>query len=319
MKTSQGCDLLKLISVHGVVATATTATTATTTIDVAASDVATGITPPPSPRIGRVDDVTASTAAIAATITTIAATIATIAIPATTAFPSITVSTVITSVATAPPAIAEFTVDIASPATTTAATTTAAVAPTATATTASSATTDTTDLDHFAHFEHLEIGYTWAQAWMPRINADFDYASGDDNPRDSDNERFDTLFGARRFDFGPTGMYGPFARSNLLSPGLRLNLQPTGAVKLMVSYRGFWLASDTDAWTTSGVRDRSGATGSFIGLQIEARLRWEVVPGNYRFEAGVANLFAGGLMRDAPNSPDNGDVFYAYTQAGFNF
>jgi hypothetical protein len=184
---------------------------------------------------------------------------------------------------------------------------------------ATTATTDTTDLDHFAHFEHLEIGYTWAQAWMPRINADFDYASGDDNPRDSDNERFDTLFGARRFDFGPTGMYGPFARSNLLSPGLRLNLQPTGAVKLMVSYRGFWLASDTDAWTTSGVRDRSGATGSFIGQQIEARLRWEVVPGNYRFEAGVANLFAGGLMRDAPNSPDNGDVFYAYTQAGFNF
>ncbi len=176
------------------------------------------------------------------------------------------------------------------------------------------AATDRRDLDHLAHFEHVEIGYTWAHAWSPRLKAEFDYASGDDSPTDGDNDRFDPLFGARRFEFGPTGIYGPFARSNLLSPGLRLHAAPLANVRLMLAWRGFWLASARDAWTTTGLRDPSGATGSFIGQQVEMRLRWEVVPGNYRFEAGAACLVDGEFMRDAPASPRQGDALYGYTQ-----
>ena len=184
---------------------------------------------------------------------------------------------------------------------------------------ASTAAADTRDLDHFAHFHHLELGYTWSRAWLPRLTLNFDYASGDESPVDSGSQRFDALFGARRFDFGPTGIYGPFARSNLLTPGVRLNLQPTNVVSLMFAYRGFWLASDTDAWTTTGVRDSSGNSGSFIAQQLEGRFRWEVVPGNYRFEAGLAGLFAGELMDNAPNSSREGDAFYAYTQIILTF
>ncbi|MEE2984482.1 MAG: alginate export family protein [Pseudomonadota bacterium] len=183
----------------------------------------------------------------------------------------------------------------------------------------SSTATNTRDLDHFAHFQHVEIGYTFDLPWSPRVIAQYDYASGDDDPTDGDNERFDTLFGARRFDFGPTGIYGPFLRNNLSTPGVRLKLKPTRDVKVFVAHRAYWLASDQDAWTTSGVRDVSGRSGNFIGHQIEARFRWEVLPGSYRFETGVAHLFAGEFMDDAPNANGEGDATYVYSQVLFNF
>ena len=61
------------------------------------------------------------------------------------------------------------------------------------------------DLDHFAHFHHVEVGWSFEAPASPRLIAQLDYASGDEDPFDGDNNRFDTLFGARRFDFGPHG------------------------------------------------------------------------------------------------------------------
>ncbi len=178
-----------------------------------------------------------------------------------------------------------------------------------------SSRTATTDLDHFAHFQHAEIGYSFDAAWSPRLQLQYDYASGDDDAADTDNNRFSTLFGARRFDFGPTSIYGPFARSNLSSPGLRLTLKPQKKVNLMLAVRGFWLASADDAWTTAGIRNAAGQSENYIGTQIETRLRWDVIPDNLRLEAGAAHIFAGDLMDNAGKK----DVSYFYTQASFSF
>lgn len=183
----------------------------------------------------------------------------------------------------------------------------------------STAASNTRDLDHFAQFVHAELGYTLTHAWQTRINLEFDFASGDDDPSDGSNQRFDTLFGARRFDFGPTGIYGPFARANLITPGIRLNFKPLPEVAVMLGYRGYWLDEQRDAWTTARISDASGNSGRFIAHQLEARFRFDVAPGNYRFEAGVAGLFDGEFMRTAPNSPQQGDAFYAYTQIILKF
>ena len=173
---------------------------------------------------------------------------------------------------------------------------------------------DATDLDHFAHFNHLEVGFTFDVDCAPRIVLQYDYASGDDDPNDGRNGRFDTLFGARRFDFGPTGIYGPFARANINTPGVRVQLKPLPGLTSFVSYRAFWLASDSDAWTTTGVRDPSGQSGSYIGSQIEFRIRWRILPGNLALETGYAHLFAGEFIDNAPNSNMQGDSNYACAQ-----
>ena len=177
----------------------------------------------------------------------------------------------------------------------------------------------TRELDHFAHFHHAELGYRFDHPWSPRLALQYDYASGDDDPSDGQNERFDTLFGARRFDFGPTGIYGPFARSNLHTPGLRLQLRPHPRLQGFAAARGFWLASDRDAWTTAGVIDPSGDSGRYLGTQIEFRIRVDLIPGNATLETGYAHIFGGDFIDAAPNSNEQGDSDYFYTQITLRF
>ncbi|MEM7308257.1 MAG: alginate export family protein [Planctomycetota bacterium] len=180
---------------------------------------------------------------------------------------------------------------------------------------ASTSAADQTDLDHSAHFHHLSVGYRFPGESKPTLECLFDYASGDDDPDDDENNRFDTLFGARRFEFGPTGIFGAFARSNLVSPGLRLKLSPAASTQVMLAHRLHYLASDTDAWTTSGLVDPSGDAGSFLGQLAEIRVRHDLVSKNLRLEGGVAHLFAGDFIDDAPNATVQGDSTYAYLGA----
>ncbi|MFK7897808.1 MAG: alginate export family protein [Myxococcota bacterium] len=177
----------------------------------------------------------------------------------------------------------------------------------------------TRNLNHLAHFHHVTVGYTFDALASPRIALQYDYASGDENPNDGSNERFDTLFGARRFEWGPTGIYGPFARANLHTPGIRIQAKPHARLTTFVAYRGYWLASDQDAWTVAGVRDATGRANDFVGSQFEIRGRFQVIPGNVMLEAGYAHLFAGDFIDEAPNSNGQGDSDYVYTQIKIDF
>ncbi len=180
-------------------------------------------------------------------------------------------------------------------------------------------TTSNTELDHEAEFVHLEGGYTFDAAWRPRAVLQFDYASGDDSPNDNENNRFDTLFGARRFEFGPTGILGAIARSNVMTPGLRAILSPRKDVEVMLAHRPVYLASDTDTYTPGGVRDATGSSGDHVGDFSECRVRWNVFPGNWMLEFGAAYMANGGFLESAPNASGNGDTSYVYVQSLFSF
>ncbi|MCU0864022.1 MAG: alginate export family protein [Planctomycetes bacterium] len=173
-------------------------------------------------------------------------------------------------------------------------------------------------LDHLAGFATIAGGYTFDATWTPQVIASWSWASGDQDPNDRDNERFDTLFGARRFEYGPTGIWGAVARANLNSPELRLNLQPSKTVDLMFAVRGVWLASERDAWTASGLRDRSGSSGTDVGTQYEARLRWDVLPKSFNLELGGAYL-AEGSFQDRASANQGRDAAYGYVQCTWTF
>ncbi len=178
---------------------------------------------------------------------------------------------------------------------------------------------DTQSLNHEAQFYHASLAYTLDMPWKPRLGLQYDYASGDRSATDSENNRFDTLFGARRFEHGPTGIYGAFARSNIQSPGYRVILNPAPGWEMMASHRFYWLASSTDAWTTSGLRDPSGEAGNSLGQQLEFRVRWDGAIEKLRLEAGVAWLFAGSFVESAPNRTTQGDSRFGYLQATLSF
>ena len=174
------------------------------------------------------------------------------------------------------------------------------------------------EVDHLAYFTHISFGYTFDYDWKPRVRVAYDYASGDSSRNDGKNGRFDTLFGARRFEYGPTGIYGAIARSNISSPELRFEAKPNARTDCMIAWRWLWLAQGDDQWTTARLTDSAGVTDNYVGNQIEARVRYDIVPKNVRLDVGAAHLFAGNFIEDVANSRGE-DSTYVYAQMFFYF
>jgi len=170
----------------------------------------------------------------------------------------------------------------------------------------SSLTPTAASLDVSAWFAHLEVGYGFRHRWSPRLALEFDYASGDG--RGSKFGRFDTLFGMRRGELAPAGLYNAVGRANLVSPVLRLEATPSKRLDGFVAYRPLWLASRFDSFSTTGVRDASGNSGRFAGHQVEARLRYWLIPKRLRLEWNGLLLAKGRFLREAPNAPRGGDT-----------
>ena len=166
-------------------------------------------------------------------------------------------------------------------------------------------------LDHFAHFQHGELGYVFDSVMDSRLSFHYDYASGDEDPHDDNFGRFSTLFGARRFEFNPTGVYGPFFRGNLHSPGIRIAMIPSSSWEIMASYRLLWLAEAKDAWIGSGLQDPTGESGSHLGSHFESRIRFR--PHRYILvEGGYAHFFKGTYLDRVPDSPRTPDSDFVY-------
>ena len=176
-----------------------------------------------------------------------------------------------------------------------------------------------TDLDHSAWFQHASIGYMFDSEHKTRVRLAIDYASGDESPGDGENNRFDTLFGARGFDYGgPTGFWGAIARANILSPEASVAWEPRPDMHMWLTWRGVWLASDTDAWTTARVADPTGSSGRHVGQQLTARWRQWFQRRSLLLELGAAYLFDGRFQRRAPGGQGQ-DSSYAYAAFTWKF
>lgn len=162
-----------------------------------------------------------------------------------------------------------------------------------------SAAADAATLPVDANFVRVHVGYSVLAPWKPRLLVEFDRASGGAGPN---YHRFDPLFGMRRADLGPAGLYNAIGRSNVMAPGVRLEVTPSSRFDAFIGYRALWLADRRDAFSTTSVRDASGASGRFAGHQIDLRTRYWLVPARLRFEADGVLLAKGRFLRDAPNA-----------------
>jgi hypothetical protein len=168
------------------------------------------------------------------------------------------------------------------------------------------------DLDHSASFLHAEIGYQFDAPGSPNVMLQYDRASGDKDPTDTKIDRFNTLFGARRFDFGPTGIYGIAARSNIDSAGVRVTFRPAPKWQAMLSYRALRLDAARDGWIGAGWRDASGAAGKDIGHHLEGSFTWTAIPDKLTLETGFGRLAAGNFAERAAGASWRGDPHYYY-------
>lgn len=162
-----------------------------------------------------------------------------------------------------------------------------------------------------AWFLHADAGYTFPGRAKLRVSVEYDYASGDGSGRSYG--RFDTLFGMRRADLAPAGIYNAIGRANISTPGVRVEVAPGKRFDAFAVYRAMWLADRTDAFSTTGVRDPSGQSGSFAGHQVEGRVRYWIVPGFLRGEINAVWLAKGRFLKTAPNAPQTANTRYLAT------
>jgi hypothetical protein len=175
----------------------------------------------------------------------------------------------------------------------------------------------------FAHAQHLELGYTIPVRWRPRAVIAFDYASGNRNPTNGHDQRFNSLFGAVPNEFGPAGIWQPFTRSNIISPGYGLGLSPLEHLQLSIRHRFWWLAASRDIWNGTGLQDPTGKAGSYLGQHLDSSLSWTLGP-NVQIQAGWAYLVKGTYIQHlneqgVPGTPNTVNSSYTYFQTTLKF
>src|SRR5262249_20676465 len=97
---------------------------------------------------------------------------------------------------------------------------------------------------------HWAIGFTRADAaWKPRASGEYNYASGDDNPRDGRRQTFDQLYPTGHDKYGLADQIG-WKNLHHLRGGVEL--RPTARVLTTLRYHSWWVASTADAVYDAG-------------------------------------------------------------------
>ena len=167
---------------------------------------------------------------------------------------------------------------------------------------------DAVRLEVSATYFHAGLGYSFGGPLRLRLAIDYDRASGDGRGRGYG--RFDPLFGVRRPDLAPTGIYSALGRANISAPAVQAEIAPGPRWDAFAIVRALWAEDATDSFSATGVRDPSGTAGRFAGFHLGARLRYWLIPDQLRAELNAVRLVKGGLLVHAPNAPASGDTTY---------
>ena len=158
------------------------------------------------------------------------------------------------------------------------------------------------DSDVDAWGGNVEIGYRFDHPWKPRFSAFYGYASGDEDPNDKTDNRFERFYGFGR----PWSANDYIVFENISTPKLRLELMPSDKLRVDLGYSWYYLASSTDQFNGANkARDVTGRSGTEIGHEFDIRARWQITK---KLEAilGYAHFTAGNFTRNAvrPNDTD---------------
>lgn len=128
----------------------------------------------------------------------------------------------------------------------------------------------------------LEFGYSFKHDWKPRLSAFYGFVSGDRDPNDHVDNRFERFFGFAR----PWSPDDYIVMENVKAPKLVFEFSPHKDISIDGGYSWFWLASDTDrlnnllniSTPNPNNRDKTGESGDFIGQSINARINYKLAP-----------------------------------------
>ncbi len=154
----------------------------------------------------------------------------------------------------------------------------------------------TDDLNAWAG--HWIIGKTFAGApTRPRTFVEFNYASGDRDPKDGDRGTFDQLYPTGHDKLGLADQVG-WKNVEHLRGGVELKPKPQW--QFSGSYHSFWLASATDAlYNAAGnvvARSADGSGGRRVGQELDAQATY-VYSQQLQIAGGFAYLMPGRFLK----------------------
>jgi Alginate export len=150
--------------------------------------------------------------------------------------------------------------------------------------------------------------------WKPRVFSQYDYASGDKNPKDGTHGAFDTMYPTAHDRFGISDQFG---WQNIKAVRAGVTIEPHNRWTVTGQWLDFWLASATDSlYNTSGgsiVRNTAGTAGNHVGQEADV-YTWYELNRHVNVGVGYAHIFPGQyltLMEKGPN--------YSYPYFALNF
>jgi hypothetical protein len=150
--------------------------------------------------------------------------------------------------------------------------------------------------------------------WKPRVFTQYDYASGDKNPKDGVHGTFDTMYPTAHDRFGISDQFG---WQNIKAIRTGLTVEPHRRWTVTGQWLDFWLASATDSlYNTSGgsiVRDAAGTDGTHIGQEVDA-YTWYEINRHVNFGFGIGHIMAGQYLHLTEKGPN-----FTYPYFALNF
>lgn len=131
---------------------------------------------------------------------------------------------------------------------------------------------DSEDKKHRAYGVATEIGYSFKNKYKPRLSAVYAYASGDKNPNDNKNERFERMFGLNR----SWSNSNTIEWENLETIKTRFEITLSKKLTMEGSYSFYWLASAADEWSRTNLQDSTGASGKDLGQDFDFRTYYKI-------------------------------------------
>ena len=168
-------------------------------------------------------------------------------------------------------------------------------------------------------------GYTFKDClWTPRVGFEYDFASGDNDPNDSDSHSFQNLFPSNHDKYG---LMDEFGWRNLHDLRFQVSAKPSKKVDLEFHYHVLWLANTDDFWfrnngistlrtkTPDGRDVRTIGANNFAGHEIDFVVGVEPIP-HVKVSTGYSHFFAGPYLADTGPSDD---ADFGYVMTMFNF
>jgi hypothetical protein len=154
---------------------------------------------------------------------------------------------------------------------------------------------------------HWLVGRTTGTKPTVRVSSEYNYASGDSDPKDGERNTFDQLYPTAHDKYGLADQVG---WRNVHHLRTAVDVKPNAKLTLSGSYHSWWLASTADAlYAATGavlVRPAAGSAESHVGQELDAQATYPLST-RIQVSGGFAYIIPGAFLRAA--TPGKGYSF----------